>query len=110
MSTAMYLDICHAVSAKNKYFQRKVNAAGLPGFATVQKVTAALRMLAYGGPADRLDDYIRMGVWPVGLSILGGSVASAFAVAGSVDGSPLLADMEASHSFHFISLRNMYQQ
>ena len=60
MSTAMYLDICHAVSAKNKYFERKVNAAGLPGFATVQKVTAALRMLAYGGPADRLDDYIRM--------------------------------------------------
>ena len=61
MSTAMFLDICHAVSAKNKYFERKVNAAGLPGFATVQKVTAALRMLAYGGPADRLDDYIRMG-------------------------------------------------
>jgi hypothetical protein len=61
MSTAMFLDICHAVLAKNKYFERKVNAAGLPGFATVQKVTAALRMLAYGGPADRLDDYIRMG-------------------------------------------------
>ena len=61
MSTAMFLDICHAVSAKNKYFERKVNTAGLSGFATAHKVTAALRMLAYGGPADRLDDYIRMG-------------------------------------------------
>ena len=61
MSTAMFLDICHAISAMNKYFERKVNTAGLSGFATVHKVTAALRMLAYGGPADRLDDYIRMG-------------------------------------------------
>ena len=61
MCKAMFLDICHAVAARNDYFKRKSNAAGLPGFATVQKVTAALRLLAYGGPADRLDEYIRMG-------------------------------------------------
>jgi len=47
---------------------------------------------------------------PFGLSILLGSVASVLALAGSVDCYPLLADMAASHSFHFISLRNMYQQ
>ena len=43
------------------YFQWKSNAAGVPGFTTLQKVTAVVRMLAYGGPADRLDEYIRMG-------------------------------------------------
>jgi len=57
----MFLDICHAVSAKNDYFKRKCNAAGLPGFTTIQKVTAALRILAYGGAADRLDEYFHMG-------------------------------------------------
>ena len=57
----MFLDICHAIAARNDYFKRKSNATGLPGFATVQKVTAALRLLAYGGPADRLDEYICMG-------------------------------------------------
>jgi len=61
MTKHMFLDICHAVSAKNDYFKRKCNAAGLPGFTTVQKVTAALRILAYGGAADRLDEYFHMG-------------------------------------------------
>jgi len=61
MMKHMFLDICHAVSAKNDYFKRKCNAAGLPGFTTVQKVTAALRILAYGGAADRLDEYFHMG-------------------------------------------------
>src|SRR6266540_6440688 len=61
MTKHMFLDICHAVSARNDYFKRKVNAAGLPGFTTVQKVTTSLCMLAYGGPADRLDEYFHMG-------------------------------------------------
>jgi hypothetical protein len=61
MCKAMFIDICHAVAARNVYFKRKPNAASLSGFATVQKVTAALRMLAYGGSADRLDECFRMG-------------------------------------------------
>lgn len=61
MTKVMFIDICHAVARRNRYFQRTLNAAGVPGFSTIQKVTAALRMLAYGGPADRLDEYIRMG-------------------------------------------------
>jgi hypothetical protein len=61
MCKAMFIDICHAVVESNVYFHRRLNVIGLPGFATVQKVTAAVRMLAYRGPADRLDEYIRMG-------------------------------------------------
>jgi len=61
MMKHMFLDICHAMSVRNDYFKRKVNAVGLPGFTTVQKVTSSLCMLAYGGPADRLDEYFHMG-------------------------------------------------
>jgi hypothetical protein len=31
------------------------------GFSTIQKCTVALRMLAYGGPADFHDEALRMG-------------------------------------------------
>ncbi|XP_062006051.1 uncharacterized protein LOC133723250 [Rosa rugosa] len=34
---------------------------GQPGFTPHQKVTAAMRMLAYGNAADALDEYLRMG-------------------------------------------------
>ena len=49
------------MEAHDDYFIRKFNATGDPGFSHLQKVTAALRMLAYGGPADALDEYFRMG-------------------------------------------------
>jgi hypothetical protein len=61
MTKHMFLDICHVVSMRNDYFKRKCNAVGLSGFATVQKVIAAVRVLAYGGPADCLDEYLHMG-------------------------------------------------
>jgi hypothetical protein len=61
MTKAMFIDIYHSVARRKRYFQRTQNAAGVPGFTTIQKVAAAVRMLAYGGPADRLDEYIRMG-------------------------------------------------
>jgi hypothetical protein len=47
---------------------------------------------------------------PTGLVIQGGSVGSGFSSAGWTGGSSLLAYMKASHSFHFISLRNRNQQ
>ncbi|OEL25331.1 hypothetical protein BAE44_0013651 [Dichanthelium oligosanthes] len=61
MTKAMLWDIAHAVATKNKYFRRSANAANTWGFTTKQKVTTALGMLAYGGPADRLDECFRMG-------------------------------------------------
>lgn len=43
------------------YFVQKPDATGLLGFLPEQKVTCALRMLAYGSSADQLDEFIRMG-------------------------------------------------
>lgn len=39
---------------------RKENAARVLGFAALQKVTAAIRMLAYGTSEDSVDEYLRM--------------------------------------------------
>lgn len=43
------------------YFVQKPDATGLLGFLPEQKVTCALRMLAYGSSADQLDELIRIG-------------------------------------------------
>jgi hypothetical protein len=48
MCKAMFIDICHAVTERNVYFHRRLNAVGLPSFATVQKVTVVVRMLHIG--------------------------------------------------------------
>jgi hypothetical protein len=61
MMKAMFLDINHAVAMRNRYFQRRVNAVGVPNFTTLQKVAVTVHMLVYEGPADRLDEYIRIG-------------------------------------------------
>jgi hypothetical protein len=60
MSKAIFLDICYAVATRNRYFQRGVNAAGVPSFTTLQKVTIIVCMLGYEGPANHLDEYICM--------------------------------------------------
>jgi hypothetical protein len=56
----MFLDIATAVEGYDNYFVQKYNVAHQLGFSHLQKVTAALRMLAYGGPADTLDEYLWM--------------------------------------------------
>jgi hypothetical protein len=61
MTKEMFIDISHVVAKRNSYFHRTSNDAGLPGFATIQKVTTVIQILRYRGPADRLDEYIRMG-------------------------------------------------
>lgn len=35
------------------------NAAGLKGFSAYQKISAAMRVIAYGVPADYVDEYLR---------------------------------------------------
>jgi hypothetical protein len=57
----MFEHITEALQVVNPYFRQSYNAAHQPGFHPIQKVTAAIRMLAYGGPADSLDEYLRMG-------------------------------------------------
>lgn len=42
------------------YFKQKRNAAGDLGHSALKKITAALHMLAYGVPADSLDDWLHI--------------------------------------------------
>uniref|UniRef100_R7WBQ9 L-gulonolactone oxidase n=1 Tax=Aegilops tauschii TaxID=37682 RepID=R7WBQ9_AEGTA len=42
------------------FFRRRRNAAGLLGFSTYQKISAAMRLIAYGILADYADEYLRI--------------------------------------------------
>jgi len=56
MSKELFLRIAGAVEAHCPYFQQRRNAAGDLGHSALKKITAALRMLAYGVPTDSLDE------------------------------------------------------
>jgi hypothetical protein len=60
MSRKLFLDIVYAVRRFDNYFICKKDCTGMVGFSSLQKCTAALRMLAYGALGDAQDDYIRM--------------------------------------------------
>jgi hypothetical protein len=61
MSSRLFKRIVKAVEEHGNYFVQRENAAGLRGFSSLQKITAALRQLAYGVPADYVDEYVRIG-------------------------------------------------
>ena len=61
MRRPVFLRIMNAVEEHNDYFVQKRNAAGVLGLSCLQKVVVAFRMLAYGVPADALDEYFRIG-------------------------------------------------
>ncbi|XP_050156255.1 uncharacterized protein LOC126630178 [Malus sylvestris] len=44
------------VQQVNPYFRHKRDRAGRPSFLPYQKVTVTLRMMAYGSPADSMDE------------------------------------------------------
>ncbi|KAI9920251.1 hypothetical protein PsorP6_016058 [Peronosclerospora sorghi] len=46
-----------AVEAHDNYFKRRPDATGKIGLSAIQKTTAAIRQLAYGAPADAVDEY-----------------------------------------------------
>ncbi|RWR74579.1 putative nuclease HARBI1 [Cinnamomum micranthum f. kanehirae] len=60
MRKPLFRRIVNAVEAHDPYFQQKRNCAGSLGLSALQKVTAAVRMLAYGVAADAVDDYVRI--------------------------------------------------
>jgi hypothetical protein len=60
MSWRRFLDIVYAIWLFDNYFICKKDCTNMVGFFSLQKCTAALRMLAYGAPGDSRDDYIRM--------------------------------------------------
>jgi hypothetical protein len=61
MQQSLFLETEDKIIVANGFFKQERNAAGVLGFSGRQKITVALRMLAYGGPADALDDGLRMG-------------------------------------------------
>jgi hypothetical protein len=60
MSRKLFLDIVYTIWYFDNYFICKKDCTAMVGFSSLQKCTAALRMLAYGAPGDSHDDYIRM--------------------------------------------------
>jgi hypothetical protein len=61
MRRSLFNEIVKTCEAKTRYFKRKRNAAGLLGFSAHQKISAVMRVLAYGIPADYADEYLRIG-------------------------------------------------
>ncbi|MFS7991708.1 putative harbinger transposase-derived protein [Helianthus anomalus] len=60
MSRNLFLRISRYLEEKYVYFQQKPDVTGQLEFSTWQKVTAALRQLAYGNSSDIMDDYLKM--------------------------------------------------
>src|ERR1044071_2069111 len=60
MSRNLFLRITNDLENKFDYFKQRPDARGQMGFTAMQKVTAALRSLAYGMTSDIMDEYLRM--------------------------------------------------
>ena len=60
MRRSLFLRILSKVEAHEPYFTQKRNAAKKLGLSPLQKMTVALRMLAYGVASDFMDEYVRI--------------------------------------------------
>ena len=58
MSLSLFLRIKSNLEEKDEYFVQKRNATEVLGLSSLQKMTIALRMLAYGVAADFIDEYV----------------------------------------------------
>lgn len=61
MSRPLFLRILQGLQQQDSYFTQQVDATGLAGLGPLQKVCAAMRILAYGLPTDAIDEYIQIG-------------------------------------------------
>src|SRR3954463_12360289 len=61
MHRELFLRIANAVESRNEYFVQKQDAVGRLGLSPLQKITTALRILAYGCSADHCDEDIKIG-------------------------------------------------
>jgi hypothetical protein len=61
MSRPLFLRIKSMLEATEPYFVQRRNAAGRLGLSSLQKMIAAIRMLAYGTMADLCDEYVKIG-------------------------------------------------
>lgn len=60
VSRDIYSRVHDAIVGHDSYFVQKSNCCGKHGIASHVKITAALRILAYGLPPDAIDDYLCM--------------------------------------------------
>lgn len=61
MQPHLFQKIMHDICNYDTYFTQKHDAVGVLGLIPEQKLTAALRMLAYGASAEQVDEIARMG-------------------------------------------------
>jgi hypothetical protein len=61
MCCELFIHIHNAIVDHKPYFVQKRNVAGKLGRSSLQKMNAALRMLAYSVMADLMDEYLRIG-------------------------------------------------
>jgi len=60
MRRSLFVRIVEACEQNCRFFTRRRNVAGLIGFSEYQKNSAAMRVIAYGVPADYADEYLRI--------------------------------------------------
>jgi hypothetical protein len=61
MRQELFVKIVEAYEANCRYFTRRRNSTGTLGFSPYQKISAAMRVIAYGIPADYTDEYLCIG-------------------------------------------------
>jgi hypothetical protein len=61
MRRSLFVKIVEAYEANSRYFTARRNAASLLGFRPYQKISATMRVIAYGIPADYTDEYLPIG-------------------------------------------------
>ena len=61
MRRELFMRIVRALERQYLCFRFRHDAAGRPGHTPIQKCTAAIRQLAYGGAADMWDEYLHIG-------------------------------------------------
>uniref|UniRef100_A0A0D3BGD7 DDE Tnp4 domain-containing protein n=1 Tax=Brassica oleracea var. oleracea TaxID=109376 RepID=A0A0D3BGD7_BRAOL len=61
MNKTLFMHIVDRLSNEVQYFQQREDGLGRLGLSALQKITAAIRVLAYGTAADTVDAYLRLG-------------------------------------------------
>ncbi|CAN6351784.1 unnamed protein product [Urochloa humidicola] len=61
MKRHVFIRILDALQSTDSYFQQRADCTGLVGLSALQKVVAAMRILAYGVPLDAVDEYVQIG-------------------------------------------------
>ncbi|XP_062199648.1 uncharacterized protein LOC133902085 [Phragmites australis] len=69
ISRRLFLRIAAAVEDHDTWFRQGRDATGKLGLSPLQKMTAAIRQLAYGVSSDAVDEYVRIGASTTMLSL-----------------------------------------